>query len=841
MATGPAQRANPVRPDREAAPASRARPALTTPWLLTRFIGRQIEIAEVRNQLGECRLLTLAGPGGCGKTRLALEVASRNAKQMRDGVFQVELAGLTDSNLVPQHIAATLGVQDQPGHPLPRSLVTHLRSRELLLVLDNCEHLLDPVAQLSDLILRNCSHVRILVTSREPLNLAGEVVWRVPGMSLPRVAEPISIEALRASDAVALFVDRAKLSVPNFVLDEQSGPNVAQICMRLDGIPLAVELAAAQLRFLTVEQILERLEQRFQLLIGGSRAALPRHRTLRATVDWSYGLLSEHERMVFHRLSVFAGSFGLDAAESVASMPGEPATLDILSRLVDKSMVLAERGAPRAVRYRLLETLREYGKEKLEQSREANKIRRRHAVQYLNLAEAAETKLTGPQQSEWLSRLDLDYDNLRAAIGWSRQAEPEIASRIAAALTRFWLMRGLWTEGRGRLVECLSRPEGDDLLRAKVMLGAGTLAEAHGDYPEAKRLLEQSAADYGRHGDVTGRARALVQLGRVTYYQGDLELARSLLEDGLASARRMNDRWAVALGLTELGHVAWRRGLYAEARGLAQQGLERFRELDDRWNVAYAVDYLGHVAHSLKRYAAARRNFEESLSITTDLNDLWGVAHSHANLGDVALDERRLDAAESHLVEALDRMQELGRPSALAAILEGFAGLAAAQAQPLRAITLEGAAEGLRQAYGFAWRLDLRTRVEGWLPAARSAAGQAAAAKAERNGHAMNLESAIAYAIDGARSGSTKRPSRDTQDMKRALTRRELDIVTLVAKGLTSREIASRLFISQRTAETHIDRILTKLNFRSRAQIAVWAVQTGLLPSGLRSGQLDHL
>jgi len=829
MATDPSDSANPMQPERRMTSGPSTPPAGTPPWHLTRFIGRQREIAEVKEQLADSRLLTLTGPGGSGKTRLAFEVALRYGKQMDDGSLSVELAALSDPSLIPQHIAASLGLQEQPGQPVARSLVAYLRSREMLLVLDNCEHVIEPVTEIADLILRGCPRVRILVTSREPLNLGGEVVWRVPGMSVPNPARPMPKDAVRASDACALFVDRAKLALPKFAFDEDSGSSIARICVRLDGIPLAIELAAALVRVLTVEQIDDRLEQRFELLTGGGPAVMPRHRTLRSTVDWSYDFLPEHERNAFRRLSVFAGSFGLEAAESVSSVPGELHTLELLSRLVDKSMVLAERTTPHLVRYRLLETLREYGQEKLSEAGDREVVMRRHADYFLQLAEESEARLAGPEQKAWMSRLDLDYDNVRVALGWSQGAEPNIGLRMAAALTRYWLMRGLWSEGRRWLRESLSKPVEDAALRAKGLLAAGTLAESHGDYAVAGALLENTAAEYGRLGDLIGMSRALIQHGRVDYYQGHYDLAQSRLEEGLSAARKSTDRWAEALALTELGTVAWRRAAYPEARKLAQGGLDIFRELGDRWNVGYAGDYLGHVSHSLKEYSTARRHFEESLSISMELNDLWGVAHSHANLGELGVDERELGAAEAHLVEAMERMQELGRPAAIMAVVEGFAGLAAAQGELQRAITLECAAGRIREEFGFAWRLDLRTRVEGWLPAARHAAGKAAVVKAERVGRAMNIEAAVSYALDGVATKAGRRPVRDVHEASPSLTRRELDIASLVAEGFTNRQIAARLFISQRTAETHVDRILTKLNFHSRAQIAVWATQRGLL------------
>jgi predicted ATPase/transcriptional regulator with XRE-family HTH domain len=500
-------------PDRSSPPGARASPVLDSagaravgaasnltdlPVPMTSFIGRARELAAVKQRFSSARLLTLTGPGGCGKTRLALQAAAELADKFADGVCFVELAPLGDPRLVPQSVASALGVREEPTRPLPVTLIDTLHRRQLLLVLDNCEHLIAACAELAHILLSACPQLHVLATSREVLGVAGEMAWRVPPLASPDPQRPVPVEHLLQYEAVQLFVERARTVQPTFTVTERNAAAVAQVCHRLDGIPLAIELAAARVKVLTVEQIAARLDDRFRLLTGGSRIALPRQQTLQAAIDWSYDLLSEPERRLWRRLSVFAGGWTLEAAEAVCAGAGLDAAevLDRLTSLVDKSLVTVDAMAGEA-RYRLLETIRQYGREKLERSGEAAVIRRQHLEWHVGLAERAEPELTGPDQAVWLEKLEAEHDNLRAALEWSQvEAQGEqIGLRVAAALWRFWLVHGHLREGRRWLEGMLAgSPEAWPAVRAKALYGAGALAEDQGDYAAARAFFAESLA-----------------------------------------------------------------------------------------------------------------------------------------------------------------------------------------------------------------------------------------------------------------------------------------------------------------------------------------------------------
>ncbi len=472
----------------------------------TSFIGREAQVDEVKALLDKTRLLTLTGAGGSGKTRLSLQVAADLLDGEGDGVWLVELAALADPALVPQAVADVLGVKEQAGMTIQASLVEWLKPKRLLLVLDNCEHLIAACASLAADLLRNCPHVHILASSREPLNVAGEQTYRVPSLSLPDPKQAQTVESLSQFEVVRLFIERAQAVQPTFKVTNANAPAVAQVCFHLDGIPLAIELAAARVRSLSVEEINTRLGQRFRLLTGGSRDTLPRQQTLRALIDWSYDLLTESEKTLLRRLSVFAGGWTLSAAEVVCA--GEPVedweVLDLLTALVDKSLVVAEPLGD-GTRYRLLETVRQYGGDRLGESGEAEAVRGRSASCFLALAEEAEPQLQGPEQGSWLVRLEAEHDNLRSSLAWEEQsaAGAEAGLRLAGSLWRFWFVRGHLSEGRQWLGRALARtkpgaagPDGASggeatATRGKALNGAGNLAWSQSDYAGARALYEE--------------------------------------------------------------------------------------------------------------------------------------------------------------------------------------------------------------------------------------------------------------------------------------------------------------------------------------------------------------
>ena len=481
-------------------------------------MGRESEIGQVRKLLAATCLLTLTGAGGFGKSRLSLQVAADLLEDYPDGVWLAELASLSDPALVPQAVASAGGVREAPGRPLTATLTAAWKPKRLLLILDNCERLIDACAELVNTLLRICPHVTVLATSREPLNVPGETTWRAPTLSLPRTKPPLpAFETLNQYEAVRLFVDRAVSVLPAFAVTSTNAPAVAQICSRLDGIPLAIELAAARLKVLPPEQIASRLDDQFRLLTGGSRTALPRQQTLRAMIDWSHNLLTEAEKTLLRRLSVFAGGWTLTAAEAVCADDALETweVLEVLSRLVDRSLVLVEEGE---ARYRLLEPLRQYAQEKLTEAGEADSLRRAHALYFTDFAEEAEPHLTGPEQLEWLSRLDADYGNLRVALAWAllspEGVEPGL--RLAAALLDYGEIQGYEWEGYEWLLKLLPQSHSAPArLRARALHTASRLAEALGHQKEAaafaldSRDLAHAADDAERpdtlHQDAGGR------------------------------------------------------------------------------------------------------------------------------------------------------------------------------------------------------------------------------------------------------------------------------------------------------------------------------------------------
>jgi predicted ATPase/class 3 adenylate cyclase len=634
------------------------------PVQLTSFIGREREMNELKRLLATHRLVTLTGTGGCGKTRLAIQVAADLLEEYADGVWVVELEALVEPALVLQEIAQTLGVREEPGRTLLDTLSDRLRSRQMLLVLDNCEHLVTSCAAVADALLRSCPNLQVLATSREILGVKGETLYRVPPLTLPELQRLPPIKQLKEYESVRLFTERALSNQPCFAVTAENASAVAAVCHRLEGIPLAIELAAARIRILSIEQLSARLEDRFRLLTGGSRTALPRQQTLRATMDWSYDLLSEAEQILLRRLSVFAGGFNLEAAEAVCAgaLVADDEVMELLGQLVDKSLVIVEVGADE-LRYRMLETIRQYGQQKLLGTGEAEPIRDRHRNRYLELAERAEPELCGPEQGEWLRRLETDYGNLRTSLEWALESrDVSLALRLAGALSGFWHARGYTVEAREHMAAVLALPDASPRTeaRAKVLRLAGALANDQGHYNEARALCQESLTIWRELGNKQGIATVLNQLGEMEWERGNYADARALCEESLALRRELGDPGSIAGCLYYLGTIAYLQGDHQAARSLCEESLKTWHGLGDKRNIARSLNTLGSISSIQGNYQVARGLFQESLTLYRDLGDRRGTSEALSTLGDILHTCGDYSTAHSLLQESLTIKRELG-------------------------------------------------------------------------------------------------------------------------------------------------------------------------------------
>jgi predicted ATPase/class 3 adenylate cyclase len=688
---------------------------------LTGFIGRAKEIAEVRGLLAKTRLLTLTGSGGCGKTRLALQVAVEVLEEYPDGVWVVELAPLSASSLAPQAVASVLNVHEEPGRSMLQTLIDSLKTKQVLLFLDNCEHLIAACATLSETLLRTCPRVKILVTSREGLGIAGETTYRVPSLTLPDLKSTLTPERLSQYEAAHLFLDRATEAVPEFAFTAANTGDVAQICCMLDGIPFAIELAAAWVRVLPVEQIARRLEDRLSLLLGGSRTSASRHQTLRATLDWSYDLLSEPEKQLFCVLSVFAGGWTLEAAEAVCAAESQTSTsvLNLLAQLVDKSLVeyVEQQGQ---ARYRLLETTRQYAREKLEQRgvEQAAQPRHRSLAWFLNLAELARNEIRGHESHLWLERTGVEQANFRQLLDWTptRLELVESGLRMIDALSEIWVMRGAIRE-------------------------AGERLDAH---------LQQA-----QHVEASMRARACCHLGDIRECLQEDEAAERCYQKALALSADDGDIQSVSARIG-LGRLARKRGAYEQACAWFTQNLTILRAHGDRGGLAYQLNELGLVLSAQGEHARASAVHEESLSLWRELQDKHGIAFALHLCGKAALAQDDEEAARRYHRESLPLLQDLDNRSILSYALEEFAWLAARKGQVPSAIVLYAAGAALRESIGVTLPTTDLPVWQARLADLRSATTPELFLASWEQGRSMPLEEAIAYAlqIDLRKSGS---------------------------------------------------------------------------------------
>jgi predicted ATPase len=726
------------------------------PVPLTSLVGRESDLVALAG-LRSARLLSLTGVGGVGKTRLALAAARAAEGDYENGVWLVELAALSESTLVPQAVARALGIAEQARRPLVETLVDVLAARRLLLVLDNCEHLLDACAALVQRLLAGCPDVRVLATSREPLGVDGEVVWRVPPLTVPDgEASTMPTPNPTEYSAMRLFVDRARQIQTGFALTDESVREVVEICRRLDGIPLAIELAAARVSSLAVGQIAARLDDEMALLTRGPRTAAPRHRTLRGTLDWSYDLLAEPEQTLLRRLAVFAGGWTLDAAESICAGDGidRAGVLDLLSQLVDASLVIVEECSGEA-RYRLLEPVRQYALGQLQQTADETAVRDRHAIWCLALAERAEPELWLADQLVWFARLEVEHDNLRTALSWSVGAghDSEVALRLAGALCHFWDMGGYWGEGHQWLDHALQSAANDNgPASVRALTGAGFLAFRAGigprDFARATRLHTQALDLAKLNGDTRHVALALSRIAQVAQVQGQYEAARQLHEEALALARHHADKLGIARTLDLMGRLAEWEGDYPRAVMVLEEALTLHRERGDRVSAAWTISMLGLVVRRQGAYERAISLGEESLALYRGLRDRNGLAFVLQNLGRVMHLQGDYARARSMFEESVQLWRDIGSRTQALRSLEGLAGVIGAQGHPDRAVRLLVATETLSASIGRALSRAERDVFDQLLSAARAELDDTEYASACVEGRAMTFDEAVSYALE---------------------------------------------------------------------------------------------
>jgi predicted ATPase/DNA-binding CsgD family transcriptional regulator len=808
------------------------------------FIGRERELAELRQMLHRTRALTLCGPGGIGKTRLALRLLASAADEFPDGAWFVELADLRQPDLVTSRIAAVIGVSEEAGRPLLETLSEALRPRLLLLSLDNCEHLLDACAQVVRHLLASAPGLRLLNTSREPLSVAAETIWRVPPLSLaPTGTNPAATPDVHRYEAVRLFADRAAASRPGFTIGPENIEAVISICRALDGMPLAIELAAARVRALSVEQIRARLDDRFGLLTAGDRSAAPRQRTLRSAIEWSYELLTEPERTLFRRLSVFTG-WSLEMAEQVCSDEDLPAAdvLGLTAALVDKSLVVLEPEVLGQARYRMLDTIREYAVLRLVQAGESAAFRLRFRDYALRTAEHSMAVGMARIPAPWLARVDVfrrydvDAGNVSRVLSWClERGDAEAGLRICAAVSPCWIVWGTFGEGSEWLRSLLALDM--SAVPAQVQ-GAAMVVRAQLVLPSDPATAGTLAADglklCHEAGDAYWTALALNLLSEIALHTGHLDEAAVSADEALSIAQEAGDGWNEGYALGTRAAISARAGKLREADQLASASVAVMRRIDQQWGAARALLGLGDLARFRNHPGEAHGWYVEALAILREIGARPEIARCLAGLGRVAMDLGATEQARRHLTRSLRLSHATGARISIARGLEAFASLAGHEGQPELAVQLAAAAAALREAAGLPPLPGART--ESYLAPARRQLGNAAIARLWASGRVLTSEAAVALALDMPPSATAQGADQDSEGPAltvagsyevatappSSLTRREYQIAELVASGRSNKAIADELSISPTTAARHVANIMAKLGFNSRTQIAAW-------------------
>jgi non-specific serine/threonine protein kinase len=821
---------------------ARAAPVLhghhNLPTHATALVGRDREVADLRQLLlsDDGRLVTLTGVGGCGKTRLALGVAASLIGSFKDGVRLVELAAVVDPALVPQAVASVLSVRERSDRSLRDALVAHLARRQVLLVLDNCEHLVKVCAELADTLLQGCPGVRVLATSREALHIPGERAWRVPSLAIPDPHSIVRPEQLTRFAAAQLFVERAQAVQSNFGVTPRSAPVLAAICARLEGLPLAIELAAAWVRALGVEQILERLDDVFGLLVGGSQLGPSRQQTMRATLDWSYGLLAPSEQIVFQRLAVFVGGWSLEAAEVVCSGGGvaPQEVLGLLTRLVDASLVQVDEQDGRA-RFRLLEPVRQYAQARLEASGEMDAVRLLHATCFERFAERWEpaANVGGPRREAAHAALELEQDNLRAALRWCLdQGDAAMGFRLGRAHWNLWVVQGAFSEGRAWLTQLAALPDAanDPAMRAVAQSIEATLAWRQGSYARALELQKEALPLLREADDPWPLHAALADLGLIAQLQGDFRAAQTHFDESLGVARTAGDRVNEAIALQNLAQLALVQEDYPTAYARSEASLAVARAAGDAWAVSLSLGRLGLVALRQGDLARAGRLAEEAVALRRQIGERYLLASSLDLVGQVAMAEGHNAEARAALRESLHLRRDQGDRAGIADTLESIAALAATEKQRERAVQLAGAAARIREEIGTQQYPMKRAMLDRWLVPVRQALGTETTTLAWEAGRDMAVEQALDLALAATEAPATRAnspPERSAQQVA-GLSPREREVAGLLALGLSNRQIAQRLVVTERTVAAHIEHILDKLGFASRHQVGTWANEHGL-------------